>query len=261
MDVKGAWREQLEAGWDDPQSKSVDSGVVDTELMHEPLWLLIDADDTLWENNVFFEEAIDEFIAYVDHGELSPAAVRNELDRVEIRNIERNGYGSKNFTNNLIECYEHLRGRPATQDELARLRGMTESIHNHPICLMPGVLETLAELGERHRLALVSKGDRAEQIGKLDRSGLRDCFECCYVVREKDAARYRSIVDEIGIDPSEAWMVGNSPKSDIYPALEAGLGAVFIPHQSTWGLEVRPLPEPCERFRTAKCFRDLASIF
>ena len=234
---------------------------MDTELMDAPLWLLLDADDTLWENNIFFEQTIDEFIAYVDHSELNPAEVREALDQVESRNIKKNGYGSENFTNNLVECFETLRERPATADERLRLHGMTDRIRKHPIRLMPDVLETLAELGDRHHLALVSKGDRAEQIDKLDRSGLKQCFEHYYVVHEKDASRYRSIVREIGIDAGHAWMIGNSPKSDIHPALEAGLGAVFVPHESTWSLEVRPLPEPSDRFRVVERFRDLASIF
>lgn len=233
----------------------------DTELMTQPLWLLLDADDTLWENNIFFEETIEEFIAFVDHSALSPAEVREALDQVEACNIKKNGYGSENFTNNLIECFENLRGRPATPDERIRLHAMTDRIRKHPIRLMPDVLETLAELGDRHHLALVSKGDRAEQIDKLDRSGLKKCFEHYYVVHEKDAACYRSIVREIGIDADQAWMIGNSPKSDIHPALEAGLGAVFVPHPSTWSLEVRPLPDPSDRFRVVERFRDLASIF
>ena len=229
--------------------------------MAEPLWLLLDADDTLWENNIFFEEAIAEFTAYVDHSELTPAEVRAELDRIETLNIKKNGYGTENFTNNLVECYESLRERPAVPDERRLLHGMTDRIRQHPIRLMPDVPETLARLGSRHHLALVSKGDRAEQIDKLNRSGLKECFEHYYVVHEKDASRYRSIVSEIGIDADRAWMIGNSPKSDIHPALEAGLGAVFVPHPSTWSLEVRPLPEPSDRFRVVERFRDLTSIF
>lgn len=229
--------------------------------MTQPLWLLLDADDTLWENNIFFEQVIEEFIAYVDHSVLTPVEVREALDQVETRNIKMNGYGSENFTNNLVECFESLRERPASPDERSHLHAMTDPIRNHPIHLMPDVPETLAQLGDRHHLALVSKGDRAEQISKLNRSGLKKCFEHYYVVHEKDASRYRSIVSEIGIDADQAWMIGNSPKSDIHPALEAGLGAVFVPHPSTWSLEVRPLPEPSERFRVVERFRDLASIF
>ena len=229
--------------------------------MDGPLWLLLDADDTLWENNIFFEEAIEDFIAFVDHAELGPDAVRQELDCVETRNIKVNGYGAGNFANNLVECYELLRGRSADDAEHERLHALTLRIRNHPIRLFPGVEETLDDLGARHRLGLVSKGDNTEQRSKLERSGLEDRFEFAFIVREKDADCYRSIVREIGADAENAWMIGNSPKSDIVPALEAGLGAVLVPNENTWRLEVRPLPKAHDRFRVVQEFADLAAVF
>ena len=229
--------------------------------MGGPLWLLLDADDTLWENNIFFEEAIEDFIAFVDHAELRPDEVRHQLDCVETRNIKINGYGTGNFANNLVECFELLRGRSADDGERRRLHALTERIRNHPIRLFPGVEETLDDLKARHRLGLVSKGDNAEQCSKLKRSGLEDRFEFVFIVREKDADCYRSIISEIGVDAAQAWMIGNSPKSDIAPALEAGLGAVLVPNENTWRLEVRPLPEAHDRFRVVSGFADLAAVF
>ena len=96
--------------------------------MADPLWLLLDADDTLWENNIFFEEAIADFTAYVDHSELTPAAIRAELDRIETLNIKKNGYGRENFIYNLVECYESLHEQPTVPEERHRLRGMTDRI-------------------------------------------------------------------------------------------------------------------------------------
>lgn len=229
--------------------------------MDGPLCLLLDADDTLWENNIFFEEAIDEFIAFVDHDELRPDEVRHELDCVETRNIEVNGYGTGNFANNLVECYELLRGRSADDDERERLHALTLPVRNHPIQLFPGVEETLDDLGARHRLGLVSKGDDVEQRSKLERSGIEDRFDFIVIVREKDSDCYRSIISEFGVDAELAWMIGNSPKSDIVPALEAGLGAVLVPNENTWKLEVRPLPKAHDRFRVVREFADLAAVF
>ena len=93
--------------------------------MADPLWLLLDADDTLWENNIFFEEAIAEFTAYVDHSELTPSDVREESDRVETCDIKSDGYGSEDSTINLVERYESLRNRPATTRGRRRLHGMS----------------------------------------------------------------------------------------------------------------------------------------
>ena len=229
--------------------------------MDGPLWLLFDADDTLWENNIFFEKAIEDFIAFVNHSDLEPEEVRHELDRVETRNTKVNGYGTGNFADNLVECFELLRGRSVREDERERLHAMTLPIRNHPIRIIAGVQETLDDLGGRHRLGLVSKGNIPEQRSKLERSGLENRFEYSAIVHEKDAECYRSIISEIGIGAENAWMIGNSPKSDIVPALEAGLGAVLVPNENTWRLEVRPLPDVHNRFRVVDRFTDLTAVF
>ncbi len=224
-------------------------------------WLLCDADDTLWENNVYFEEAIHEFIAYVDHPVLSAVEMRENLDGVEARNTKLHGYGSANFARNLVECYEGVRGRPASAVERSRMVGMTDRIVNAPARPIPGVPETLAELGRRYRLGLVTKGDYAEQRSKLDRSGLGGCFEYVANVPEKDVDCYRSVIRQIDADASRTWMIGNSPKSDINPALEAGLGAVLVRNENTWSLEMETFPSSHERFRLIDRFSDLTSIF
>lgn len=224
-------------------------------------WLLFDADDTLWENNVYFEEAIEEFIRYVDHPQLPPAEVRRVLDRVESRNIKVNGYGTDNFVRNLVECYEGFRNRPASAEERCRLAGMADRIRNRPIELIPGVTETLGELCQRHCLGLVTKGQVDEQNAKLRRSGLMDRFDYVTTVPEKDVECYRTVIRETGADPASTWMIGNSPKSDINPALQAGLGAVLVPCENTWSLEMQPIPESHVRFRLVRRFSDLTSIF
>lgn len=224
-------------------------------------WLLCDADDTLWENNIYFEEAIREFIELVDHPVLSPAEVRRSLDRVELHNIKLRGYGTANFGLNLAECFEGLRGRPADAVERRRLQGMADQVLHAPVTPIPGVPETLAELDRRYRLGLVTKGDKTEQRSKLGRSGLASAFEYVATVPEKDTECYQTVVMELGADPDRTWMIGNSPKSDINPALEAGLGAVLVRNDNTWRLEMQALPVGHERYRAVRRFSDLTSIF
>jgi putative hydrolase of the HAD superfamily len=106
------------------------------------------------------------------------------------------------------------------------------------------VEETLAYLADRHDLTLFTKGHPDEQKLKVDRSGLGRYFGHTAIVKEKDAPAYRKLVQERAMDPARAWMIGNSPKSDVNPALDAGLNAVFIPHAHTWVLEkeeIRPV--------------------
>ena len=199
--------------------------------------LLIDADDTLWENNIYFERAIAAFIGYLNHHEYSPAEVRQTLNAVERETILAHGYGLTSFTRSLVTCFERLSPAAVTEEKVNRILSFARSIAEQEIELMPGVAETLAELASRHRLILMTKGDEAEQADKLTRSGLADYFSAVEIVAEKDPATYREVIARHELTPHTSWMIGNSPKSDINPALAAGLHAVFLFHKDTWVLE------------------------
>jgi putative hydrolase of the HAD superfamily len=208
--------------------------------------LLIDADDTLWENNVYFERAIAAFIGYLNHHEYSPAEVRQALNAVERETILAHGYGLPSFTLSLVTCFERLSLEPITEEKKQCVLSFARSIAEHEIELLPGVPETLAELAKRHRLILMTKGNQAEQAGKLARSGLAGHFAAVEIVKEKDPATYCEIIARHELAPHTSWMIGNSPKSDINPALAAGLHAVFLFHKDTWILEhasIDPAPE------------------
>ncbi|WBB67537.1 HAD family hydrolase [Micromonospora sp. WMMD812] len=208
--------------------------------------LVFDADDTLWENNVVFERVIDDFLAWLDHPTLDRGEIRAILDDIERANAVAHGYGSKVFLRSLGECLERLRERPATDTERHEIDRLAVALVEHRIELMPGVAEALDELAGRHELLLLTKGEHEEQQRKLDTSGLLHHFRAAHIVREKDAETYRWLVREHGIDPAGAWMVGNSPRSDILPARAAGLNAVFIPNENTWVLEDEEL-DPTDR--------------
>ncbi|MEH0845621.1 HAD family hydrolase [Micromonospora sp. CPCC 205711] len=199
--------------------------------------LVFDADDTLWENNVVFERVIDDFLAWLDHPTLDRVEIRAVLDDIERANAVVHGYGSKVFLRSLGECLERLRARPATERERREIDALAAALVAHQVELMPGVADTLDTLAGRYDLLLLTKGDREEQQRKLDACGLLHHFRAAHVVREKDADTYRWLAAEHGFDPGVAWMVGNSPKSDILPARAAGMRAVFIPNDNTWVLE------------------------
>jgi putative hydrolase of the HAD superfamily len=199
--------------------------------------LLIDADDTLWENNVYFEQAIAAFISYLNHHTYSPAEVRKALNEVERETILTHGYGLTSFTRSLVTCFERLSPAPVTEEKVQRILSFARSIEEQEIELLPGVAETLAELSTRHRLILMTKGNQAEQADKLTRSGLSELFSSVEIVAEKDPPTYRQVIARHELVPHTSWMIGNSPKSDINPALAAGLHAVFLFHKDTWVLE------------------------
>jgi len=199
--------------------------------------LIIDADDTLWENNIYFERAFDEFYDFLSHSSMSPVEVRAVLDEIEIVNTKIHGYGAENFVRNLGECYRRLCEREIHADDLPRIIGFAKRIVHHPMELIDGVEDTLVYLSSRHDLTLFTKGNPEEQKLKLDRSGLAVYFGHTAIVKEKNTAAYASLIEERDLQAADTWMVGNSPKSDINPALEVGINAVFVPHPHTWSLE------------------------
>jgi putative hydrolase of the HAD superfamily len=205
--------------------------------MVSPQTLLIDADDTLWENNIYFERAIAKFISFLNHHELSPEQVREALNDVERECIITHGYGLHSFTHALVRTFEQLSVQPVTPELHAQIVSFTHAITDHPIEFLPDVPATLQYLSERHRLILLTKGSTAEQSGKVERSGVRKYFAQVEIVSEKNAATYARIVQQFHLNSASTWMVGNSPKSDINPSLAAGLNAVFVPHGDTWILE------------------------
>jgi putative hydrolase of the HAD superfamily len=223
--------------------------------------LIIDADDTLWENNIYFERAFDAFVDYLAHSSLAPQQVRDVVDEIETANARVHGYGSVNFGRNLQQCYERLAERDVRDDDLRVVLGFAEKILEAPMEVIDGVPETLEYLASRHDLTLFTKGHPEEQKLKIDRSDLAIWFGHTAIVREKDAAAYRELVAAREMDPERTWMIGNSPKSDINPALEAGLNAVFVPHQHTWVLEKQEIRCGPGRLLTLDRFSDLRTHF
>lgn len=226
--------------------------------------LLIDADDTLWENNVYFERAIAAFISYLDHRVHTPEQVREHLNHCEHATISAHGYGLKSFRRSLVACFEQLTDAPVTPDKHERILSFAQCIAEHEIELLPTVDTTLADLATRHRLILVTKGDPVEQTDKLRRSGLAPHFSAIEVLAEKHSEAYRAVTSHHACDARKTWMIGNSPKSDINPALTAGLNAIFIPHNFTWVLEhevvIQP-PTTQQNLLKLTAFADLAYHF
>ena len=233
--------------------------------------LVFDADDTLWENNIYFLRAIEEYV-----GLLAPVApdsreVERVLAEVEHEYIPVRGYGSRNFIDALHEVFRRVRsgpdGRAGTngrggadgQAFSLAIEAIGERLLRHPIEPMPGVAMTLAALAERHRMIVFTKGDREEQSEKLERSGLRVYFERIEVAEEKDTPAFQKLVRHQGLKPETTAMIGNSPVSDILPALAAGLWAVFIPHRHTWHREDGSV-DPHHRLIITQSFSELPQV-
>jgi len=198
--------------------------------------LLIDGDDTLWECHQYFEKAIEAFIAFLNHARLTPQEVRDTLNEIEATQ----GYGSACFTQSLQETYRRLAER--VRDEGVQwITALGEQVRDHPIQVISGVRGTLEYLTLRHELILLTKGDHQEQIHKIERSGLRAFFQQVIIVEEKNLQTYIKLIKTLSLDPERTWMIGNSPRSDINPARQADLNAVYIPRDSLWSRERQEL--------------------
>jgi putative hydrolase of the HAD superfamily len=223
--------------------------------------LLIDADDTLWENNIFFEKTIDHFISQLEHLGYTREYIRHILNETERRNIRQHGYGVRSFRRSLEDTYMKLAGNSARREMVKEIERMAAELEATPPHILDGVPETLAYLAKHHRLILLTKGEPAEQAAKVERSGLQSYFDAIEIVLEKDSGTYERMIEQFKIVKSHGWMVGNSPRSDINPALQLGLNAVFIPHSATWELEKAELESGAGKLLILSAFRDMRGHF
>lgn len=216
--------------------------------MSAPDLIAFDADDTLWHNERFFRLTQARFEALLVE-DAPPGHLHERLIAAERRNLGRYGYGIKGFVLSMIETALEV-----TEDRVpgSTIRALIEAGHEmlaHPIELLPHAREALEALSGRHRLALITKGDLLDQERKLAQSGLGEFFDQVEIVAEKTPAVYARIFCAAGVAPEGAMMIGNSLRSDVLPALEAGAWGVHVPHELTWALEDAEAPEGHPRFR------------
>ncbi len=223
--------------------------------------ILIDADDTLWHNNIYFEHTTEAFIDYLKHSSLSRDDVRQVIVEIERANLKTKGYGAESYAGNLVEAYRRLSEREIDQQQLDNVFNFGMSILDADIELLHGVSETLEELSARHELVLFTKGNPDEQFSKIERSGISHHFNHIDIVPEKDVRAYIDVISMVGAITDHTWMVGNSPRSDINPAIRAGMGAVFIPYELTWILEIEDISETNGRFLQLERFPQLTKHF
>ena len=225
--------------------------------------LIIDADDTLWETEIYYEQCISDFGELMGSFGFDREEAERTVDEVERERVPLVGYGPHEFSRNLVLAYERLcerYGQPTGEDVSSTVWEMGQLVLEPPIEFLDGVTETLPWLGERFRLFLLTKGDQEVQVSKLERSGLAHHFEGVHVVQEKDDEVLKGLMVDYGLQPEMTWMVGNSPRSDINPALEVGIGAVHIPHSNTWSFERQEIADP-ERVVVLKSFGELRKLF
>jgi putative hydrolase of the HAD superfamily len=219
-----------------------------------------DADDTLWHNETIFERVHERYRALLARYH-DAATVDRTLLATEKRNLELYGYGVKGFTLSAIETAIELTSGRISAEEIKLILANGREMLAHPVDLLDGVAETLAELSAEYRLLLITKGDLRDQQRKLAKSGLAAHFHHVEIVSEKDLSTYASILRRHALRPESFLMVGNSLKSDILPVLELGGAGAHVPYHLTWALEhSEPPTTGRDRFFELKSVREISAI-
>ncbi len=205
----------------------------------------LDADDTLWHNEVLYTQTKTAFASLFSNPsepQLSQAVILKRLDDTEISNVSVYGYGIKSFLLSMLETALALSGDSLPHDKLGGVFQLGRAMLEKAVPLFPKAESTLKELSNRYPLLLITKGDTFEQTRKIQRTGLEGYFRAVEIVGDKTVDTYRGILRRHGIDPQAFIMVGNSQRSDILPVLELGGMAVYIPYESTWTHEHAEAP-------------------
>lgn len=219
--------------------------------------LAFDADDTLWDCQSFFDDISRRYCEFLAHyGNID--AIGEALFKVEMGNMEELGYGTKAFVISLVENALRISDYRLDAHETEEIVRLGRSLLRLPATPFPGVTETLQKLKAQdgYTMVVLTKGDYLEQERKFHRSGLKEFFDDFIVVSEKTSEVYQRMCRQFGVQPSETIMIGNSFKSDIHPALQAGCHAIYIPHHTTWQYE-HAEPIEHERLITIKKFDEL----
>jgi putative hydrolase of the HAD superfamily len=218
-----------------------------------------DADDTLWQNEQFFRMTEKRFAALLaEHaGEKHISARLLEAER---RNLAVYGFGIKGFTLSMIETAIEITDGRVPASVIAEILAAGREMLDHPIETLPDARETLEKLAGSYRLVLITKGDLFDQERKLAGSGLGDLFDAVEIVSDKSAATYARIFSRHGDSAEKSMMVGNSLKSDVAPAIEAGSWGVHVPHELTWVLEHVEPPVTAPRFRQISNLAELPGL-
>lgn len=218
-----------------------------------------DADDTLWQNEQFFqltEARFREILAPHAEG----AHVSERLLEAERRNLAHYGFGIKGFVLSMIETALDITGDRAGPETIRQILDAGREMMAHPVETLPDAEATLAGLAGQYRLLLITKGDLFDQERKLAASGLGAYFDAVEIVSDKNAATYRRVFDRHGNGPDRAMMIGNSLKSDVLPAIAAGSIGVHVPHALTWVIEDAEAPADEPLFRQVERLGAIPSL-
>ena len=195
--------------------------------------IAFDADDTLWVNEPYFQEAEKQFCSLLENY-LPQHRISQELFKTEMKNLHLYGYGIKGFLLCMMETANRVSNRTVSSDVIDKIIKIGHELLEKPIELLQGVQETLEQLKDDYILIVATKGDLLDQERKLKNSGLEHYFHHIEIMSDKKVSDYQKLLKHIDCQPENFLMIGNSIKSDIIPVLDLGANAAHIPYHVTW---------------------------
>jgi putative hydrolase of the HAD superfamily len=218
--------------------------------------IAFDADDTLWHNESYFQEAEKKFCVLLENY-LPQHTIARELLHTEIKNIALYGYGIKAFILSMIETAIRITDKSIPNEAIEKIIEYGQELLNKPVDLMDGVEEVLQALKGKYRLVMATKGDLLDQERKLKKSGLDHYFHHIEIMSEKKEDDFRKLIRHLDIPPDQFAMIGNSLKSDIVPVLNLGGHAFHIPYHVTWAHERVETQIANEKFKELNSIHEL----
>ncbi|MDN3705859.1 HAD family hydrolase [Myroides ceti] len=214
--------------------------------------IAFDADDTLWINEPYFQEAEKQFCELLNNY-LSPDLVSQELFTTEMKNLHLYGYGVKGFVLCMIETANRISNHTVSLKRIDEIIAIGHDLLQKPVELMKGVTETLGQLKGKYKLIVATKGDLLDQERKLKKSGLQGYFHHIEIMSDKKTTDYQKLLHHLDCKPENFLMLGNSVKSDIIPVLSLGAYAAHIPYEVTWTHEQHEQTVKHDNFVALKC--------
>ena len=201
-----------------------------------PKIIAFDADDTLWHNEPYFDEAQERFcVLFQDYA--SSQEILGLILNHQIKNLPLYGFGIKAFTLSMIESALELTNHKISGQNIQKVIQIGKDLLQKPVELLPNVTEVLEQLKGSHKLIVATKGDLKDQHRKLHDSGIGAYFHHIEVMSDKAELDYEKMLGRLDCKAENFLMIGNSLKSDVLPVLNIGGHAIHIPYHTTWEYE------------------------
>ena len=198
--------------------------------------IAFDADDTLWDNELYFQEAERKFCELLEDF-LPQHTIQRVLLQTEIKNISFYGYGIKAFMLSMIETAIRISDHNIKIEAIEKIVAIGQALLEQPVQLIDGVEDVLKSLKSKYKLVMATKGDLLDQERKLKKSGLANYFHHIEIMSEKKESDFEKLIRHLDIKSAELMMIGNSIKSDILPVLNIGGHGIHVPYHVTWAHE------------------------